>query len=304
MVIQRKSVLIVSTGFILGMLIGVGGYLVFFPGHKTSVIEHDVFPIIDSNIENTIPDEFNGKLSLFILAGQSNMSGRGEMPAQSQHINPRVFVFGNDYRWHHALEPIDGSRGQVDAVSADGKAGYSLATAFANTLLEKDPSLIIGFIPCARGATSIEKWQRNLSENSLYGSCLKRGRAASTMGQIEGILFYQGEADALNPEVYPQRKPSPFKWTEKFSRFVRNMRSDLGLPDLPVIYAQLSHHTAPDRYIYWEQVKKQQAQVRLPNIRMIATPKLVLSDYVHFTRDGYDTLGKLFAEAHWGVTHK
>jgi hypothetical protein len=301
MVIQRKSMLIASVGFILGVVIGSGGYLLFLDEHTTSVKEHDIFPVIDYSREYTISGEFIGKLSLFILAGQSNMSGRGEMPSEPLKVNPKVFVFGNDYRWHYGVEPMDAAQGQVDKVSRDGKARYSLATAFANTLLEKDSTLIIGFIPCARGATSIEKWQRNLRDNSLYGSCLKRARAASTMGHIKGILFWQGEADALSPEAYPERKPSPFEWTEKFTRFVRNIRNDLGLPDLPVIYAQLSHHKNPGKYIYWKQVKDQQAQVMLPNTKMVVTPELELSDYVHFTKEGYDTFGKLFGEAYWDL---
>jgi hypothetical protein len=304
MAIKRGPLLIALAGFILGLLIGVGIFIVFLPEPEISEIEHNVFPVIDANIENTIPDEFIGKLSLFILAGQSNMSGRGEMPTEPLPVNPKVFVFGNDYRWHYGIEPMDASQGQVDTVSRDGNARYSLATSFARTLLEKDSSLIIGFIPCARGATSIEKWQRNLSENSLYGSCLKRTRAASTMGQIVGLLFAQGESDALDPKVYSERKPSPFQWREKFSRFIRDIRQDLHRPDLPIVFAQLSHQTTPDKYIYWQQVKKQQAQVHLPNTRMVATPDLALSDYVHFTREGYDILGKLFAEAYWRLTQQ
>jgi len=301
MTIQNKSVRIISVRFILGLLIAGAVYLLFLRDRETSVIEYNVFPVIGENEDNTIPEEFIGKLSLFILAGQSNMSGRGEMPSDPLPVNPRVFVFGNDYRWHYGVEPMDASQGQVDLVSRDGKARYSLATAFANTLLEIDSTLIIGFIPCARGATSIEKWQRDLSDNSLYGSALKRARAASTMGMIKGILFWQGEADALNPEEYPERKPSPFQWTEKFNRFVRDIRNDLGLPVLPVVYAQLSHHNNPEKYIYWEQVKDQQAQVVIPNTKMVITPELELSDYVHFTKEGYDTFGKLFGEAYWDL---
>jgi hypothetical protein len=43
-----------------------------------------------------IPEEFQGKLSLFILAGQSNMSRRGNVPS-NQIADSRIFVFGNDY---------------------------------------------------------------------------------------------------------------------------------------------------------------------------------------------------------------
>ena len=54
-------------------------------------------PVPTVNTEDGIPEELQGKLSLFILAGQSNIAGRGEVPESEQHTNPRVFVFGNDY---------------------------------------------------------------------------------------------------------------------------------------------------------------------------------------------------------------
>jgi hypothetical protein len=297
--IRRKIILTGLVCFFLGFAISIALYYFIMP----EKYEYEVYPVIQKNEEGIIPPQFIGRLSLFILAGQSNMSGRGEMPSEPLPINPRVFVFGNDYRWHYAIEPMDSPHGQVDLVSRDGKARYSLATAFANTLLEKDSTLIVGFIPCARGATSIEKWQRNLSENSLYGSCLKRARAASTVGTIKGILFWQGEADALDPEEYAERKPSPYKWREKFIRFVTDIRYDINITDLPVVFAQLSHHENPEKYIYWEQVKDQQRQVNLPRTKMINTPQLDLSDYVHFTRSGYDSLGVLFAEAFRELSH-
>jgi hypothetical protein len=252
----------------------------------------------------TISEEFLGKLSLFILIGQSNMSGRGELTETPQEVNPRVFVFGNDYRWHHAVEPIDSPIDQVDAVSIDGDAGYSIATAFAHTMLENDPDLIIGFIPCAAGGSSIQKWQRNLSEQSLYGSCLKRARAASTVGKITGLLFCQGPADARDPKKYPDKKGSPFKWKEKFTRFVEDIRMDLGIRDLPVVFSQMGSSTHPEGWLYWDEVKKQQAEVSLPYTIMTTEEGLPLSEAVHLTKDGYDTLGLRYAEAFLNLTQE
>ena len=42
--------------------------------------------------EPGIPGKFSGKLSLVILTGQSNMSGRGDLPPE-QSIHPRIFMF-------------------------------------------------------------------------------------------------------------------------------------------------------------------------------------------------------------------
>ncbi len=250
----------------------------------------------------TIPKEFLGKLSLFILVGQSNMSGRGELPETPQSINPRVFVFGNDYKWHYAVEPIDSPVNQVDSVSIDTDAGYSLATGFANTLLKKNPELVIGFIPCAKGGSSIQKWQRNLSDQSLYGSCLKRARAASTVGQIAGVLVCQGPADARDPAKYPKKLSSPFEWKKKFTRFVNDIRMDLGIPNLPVVFSQMGRTSNPAGWPYWELVKKQQAEVSIPNTIMTTSMGLPLSAEVHLTSKGYDILGKRFAEAFWRLT--
>jgi hypothetical protein len=46
-------------------------------------------------------------------------------------------------------------------------------------------------------------------------------------------------------------------------------------------------------------VKNEQEQIAIPNTKMVIAPELELSDYVHFTREGYDILGKLFAETYW-----
>ena len=75
---------------------------------STSSIKH--------NQSKPVPANFQGKMSLFILAGQSNMSGSGPLTPASSVTHPRVFVFGNDYRWHLGSEPIDSPSGQVDHV--------------------------------------------------------------------------------------------------------------------------------------------------------------------------------------------
>jgi len=255
-------------------------------------------PIPTVTVEDDIPEEFQGKLSLFILAGQSNIAGRGEVPKSGQNANSRAFVFGNDYHWRIAVEPIDDPSNQVDKVSEDPDAGFSPALAFATSLLEQRSDMVIGLIPCARGGSSIYEWRRSLSENTLYGSCLKRVRAASTMGNVAGILFFQGEADAIAPELYQETVLLPNEWGDRFVVLVNNWRDDLGLPELPVVFAQIGANTAPDIFVNWAIVKEQQGSVQMPFCVMITTDDLALKDAVHFTSESYQTIGKHFAEAY------
>ena len=245
-----------------------------------------------------IPQAYIGRMALFILAGQSNMSGWAPVP-ENEKTDPRIYVFGNDYHWRIAREPVDNPYNQVDKISLDRAAAFGPSLAFALTMLEHDPDMVIGLIPCAKSSTSIVEWQRNLSDQSLYGSCLKRARAASPMGQLSGVLFYQGEEDAVDPTRYPQHDPSPSQWSQLFSSFVSAMRTDLDSPDLPIVFAQLGADPISVDLPNWVLVKEQQSSIQLPMTAMIITEDLPLMDGLHFTTDSYRTIGKRFADAYW-----
>jgi len=247
-----------------------------------------------------LPPEFHGQMALFVLAGQSNMSGWAPLLAE-QTLHPRAFLFGNDYRWRLAQEPTDHPEDQVDLVSLDRGSelpGTSPGLAFATRLLEFQPEMAIGLIPCAKGNTTIHQWRRSLDDGTLYGSCLKRIAAASTMGKIAGILFFQGEADALNPEIYGERILSAEDYEERFNQFIEALRGDLNRPTLPIVFAQIGSQTAPEAFSNWEVVQQQQAAVDLPCVIMITTSDLSLYDGVHYTPESYQTIGRRFAEAY------
>jgi hypothetical protein len=247
-----------------------------------------------------IPQAYQGQMRLFILAGQSNMVGWAPIP-EGEKTDPHIYVFGKDYRWRIADHPIEDAANQVDIVSENRLAGFGPAMDFAIASLERHPDIVIGLIPCAKNASTIEQWQRNLSDQSLYGSCLKRARAASPTGQISGLLFFQGETDALDPIQYPQPEPHPTEWAQLFSAFITDFREDLERPNLPVVYAQIGSNMAPEAFINWEIVQEQQASVSLPMTAMIITDDLPLMDGLHFTADSYRIIGKRFAEAFWNL---
>ena len=251
---------------------------------------------ISQTLPKTIPPKYQGKLQLFVLAGQSNMSGRAAMPQPAPQPNPRIWVFGNDYKWRIATEPVDSAANQIDKISEDPGAGFGPSLAFANALAEQNPDIVIGLIPCARGGTWIDLWKKKEGKLSLYGSCLARARAASAMGSHAGMLFFQGEADASNPTSYPPGALTPHEWNNRFERFVGDWRSDLNMPELPVVFAQIGTHTMPEEFPNWTTVQVRQAQVQLPFTAMIKTDDLALMDYVHFTADSYALIGQRFAK--------
>lgn len=247
----------------------------------------------------TVPEQLQGKLTLYVLVGQSNMVGTADVPPELR-TSANVYTFGNDYRWRLSESPVDDATDQVDIVSIDENAGFGPALPFAQTLIEQNNNQIIGLIPCAASGSSITDWQKDPSDQSLYGSCLKRIRAASTMGVVSGILFFQGETDAIDPEQFPNLNPDPKAWAEKFATFAFNFRADIGNPDLPLVYAQLGQPTNLEELPYWNDVKQQQASLQIPNAAMVTTEDLPMEG-VHFTTQSYQTIGERFAAAMNGL---
>jgi len=287
----------VLTGAIIQKTIGAGNILrsvgIAYPT-RTPLTGSNDFPVIE------IPKEHQGRMHLFILAGQSNMVGWSPIP-EGERTDLRIYLFGKDYRWRLADHPIEDAFNQVDMVSENRIAGFGPGMDFAFASLERHPELVIGLIPCAKNSSGIIQWQRNLSDQSLYGSCLKRVRAASPMGSVAAILFFQGETDAADPIQYPDPPPYPSGWSELFTAFVTSFRNDLGKPNLPVVFAQIGSVWSSDGFPNWEVVKEQQASTRLPASAMIITEDLPLLDGLHFTTDSYRTIGRRFAEAYWDL---
>ena len=288
------------TGALIQKKIGVGNVLraVGIP-YPTSVSLGAPYHL--STVE--IPQAHRGQMSLFILAGQSNMVGWSPIP-EGERTDPRIYVFGKDYRWRIADHPIEDAFNQVDVVSENRLAGFGPGMDFAFGSLERHPDIVIGLIPCAKNASGIIQWQRDLSDQSLYGSCLKRARAASPMGEVAGILFFQGETEAQDPVLYPEPEPQPFDWARLFTAFITDFRSDLHEPDLPVIFAQIGADPVSKDFPNWKVVQDQQSSIALPRAAMITTDDLPLLDGIHFTADSYRKIGRRFAEAYWDLVEQ
>lgn len=134
---------------------------------------------------------------IYVIAGQSNASGRGSSPSHYSHPTFKASLFGNDDRWGNLADPTDSASGQVDTVSKDIYAAGSVWPLLATQLMAAE-NVPVAFVPCAREGTTILKWQKDGSAASqrrtLYGSMLRRVRAVG--GQVRAVLFWQGEADA------------------------------------------------------------------------------------------------------------
>lgn len=227
--------------------------------------------------------------TIFILAGQSNMSGRGGVvnatwdavvPPQC-HANPLVLRLNAQLTWEEAREPLHRD------IDVDKTCGVGPGMAFSNSILKRDPGIgLIGLVPCAIGGTNIKDWSRG---GRLYQQLLTRAQAAlhGGGGLIRAILWYQGESDTVardDARLYKRR----------LERFFNDVRSDLLSPVLPVIQVAL----ASGNGAYVDVVRKAQLGIDLPNVRCVDAKGLQLDpDGLHLSAGAQVRLGRMLADA-------
>jgi hypothetical protein len=134
---------------------------------------------------------------IYVIAGQSNASGRSRQRFAYASTTWRAALFGNDDRWRELRDPVDAPDGQTDDVSRDANAGGSVWPEVATVLLAEQ-RVPVAFVPCARSTTSIALWSprrgATRARGTLYRSMVRRVAAAG--GRVRAVLWWQGERDA------------------------------------------------------------------------------------------------------------
>ena len=150
----------------------------------------------------------------------------------------------------------------------------------------------IGLLPSAYGATSLADWdpaRKDEGGDSLYGAMIERIALAG--GNLKGVLWYQGESDAMLGAA---------GYDERFLHFVECVRRDTGRPNLPFLYVQIGRYALDysPQAKEWELLRELQrrAASSVPNLYMVSAIDLPLGDSIHLSYEGQERLGKRLAE--------
>ncbi|XP_074380994.1 putative carbohydrate esterase At4g34215 [Apium graveolens] len=225
---------------------------------------------------------------IILLAGQSNMSGRGGVVNDTwdgivpDESRPSRFIIQltAGLTWEKAEEPL---HRDIDITKV---CGIGPGLAFAKSLLHKDSSVSqVALVPCAIGGTNISQWARG---SQLYNQLVRRAVAAvQGGGTIRAMLWYQGESDTetlADAELYKGR----------FENFIINLRQDLVFPMLPVIQVALASGSGP----FIAKVREAQLGTELPNVWCVDAKGLQLQpDGLHLSSAAQVQLGKMLAHA-------
>lgn len=229
------------------------------------------------------------KFLLFILAGQSNMAGRGEVGEQDRVPHPRVFMLDKSLKWVPAADPLHFDKPSV--------VGTGLGKTFAVKIVEKFPDITIGLIPCAVGGSPIASWEpggyHDQTKSHPWDDCAERMKVALPFGIPAGVLWHQGESDA-SPELAA-------RYEGKLVELIARFRSEVHSPELPFLIGQLGKFEGiewTDSQIQVDAAHRSVAE-RDPRVEFVSANGLKhKGDRVHFDAASYRTLGERYAEAY------
>ncbi|KAL3637025.1 hypothetical protein CASFOL_019324 [Castilleja foliolosa] len=181
-----------------------------------------------------LPDDNNG-INIFVLAGQSNMAGRGGVENQvwdeivplECSSNKRILMMNENSELEEAKEPLHAG------IDVNKTCGVGPGMAFANAILNKTSKFgSIVLVPGAVGGTSIREWSG--PNSGLRNRLVKRTLDAVRLGgKIRAILWYQGEKDTESEEGVNM-------YQSEYQGFVRSLYCELGNPQVPFIQVALA----------------------------------------------------------------
>lgn len=225
------------------------------------------------------------KLWVFVLAGQSNMAGRGLVEPMDTVPDSRILTLNKRGNIILAKEPLHFYEPTM--------AGLDCGLALGKAMLKNIPdSISVLLIPTAVGGSSISQWLEDKEHRkvNLLSNFKEKVELGKRFGEIKGIFWHQGESDA-KPETAPLYQHRLHKLFTKF-------REVVGKPTTPIVIGELGAYSTNE---WWPKINEQiKAYVSTdPKAGLINTSDLEhKGDGVHFNSEAQRTMGERYARAY------
>ncbi|KAL3732904.1 hypothetical protein ACJRO7_022426 [Eucalyptus globulus] len=229
---------------------------------------------------------------IFILAGQSNMAGRGGVendkwngfvPPQCRP-NPSILRLSAQLTWSEAAEPLHAD------IDVDRVCGVGPGMSFANAIKSKDPRLgVVGLVPCAVGGTKIAQWARG---TPLYNQMVSRATAAVKTSARCKTIQNLTRGSTWESDTVVQAEAEAYR--TNMEKLIGDIRTDLNSPSLLIIQVALA--SGEGKFV--DTVRSAQLGITLPNVKCVDAKGLDLkTDHLHLTTTSQVRLGSMLADA-------
>jgi hypothetical protein len=239
------------------------------------------FPKVESKPLN-LPEKKD--LWVFILAGQSNMAGRGLVESKDTIPNERILTINQSGELILAKEPLHFYEPTM--------TGLDCGLSFGRHLLKHVPdSVSILLIPTAVGGSSISQWINDSTYRNvtLFKNFSEKAKIGSEYGKVKGIIWLQGESDAGQKETIDA-------YGSQLKVLMSKFRNEVGDMSLPIVIGELGSFSKTDSN--WQAINQQIRDYAAsdPNAYLISTKDLKdKGDKIHFNSAGQRKIGMRFA---------
>jgi hypothetical protein len=223
---------------------------------------------------------------VFLLAGQSNMVGwaaKSNLPQEFQAPRPDIQIYWNG-AWTY-LKP--GLGGDTNCFGPEIK--------LCRDIVDSRPGEDIVFIKYAVSGTSLWNDWRPVDGVQYINFLNAIDDAVSSVNEPEiiGMFWMQGESDAWASQSTLEHAQ---EYEQNLTNFIHQVRTDLGVPDLPFVIARISQSPT---WTWGEIVRQAQLDVgqNVANTAVFDTNDLALLYNMHYDAVGTITLGERFAAA-------
>ncbi len=271
------------------------------------------------------------KADIWLLAGQSNMGGWGLLKAPIE-TDPRVMEFknpdwvlaenpshqnfsspswvtnGKDSPRENILRQRDGiglpeGMTQEDWLRLAESRGLKLGGVGPGLFFAKNLARTlnrpIGLVSWSYGGGAIKRWAPQVqgeTTNTMVREIL------DAVGPIKGVIWYQGETDALIPDAADA-------YGVALLGLIDSLRHDTGDPDLPFVCVQIGRYAirADEKTsLSWENVREAQRRAahKREHVYLTSAIDLLTDDTIHISHEGQERLGKRIAEIVESMVYK
>ena len=238
------------------------------------------------------------KFHVFLLMGQSNMSGYGRVLPEDKAPVPRVLKLPTRQEGQLKWEP--GAHPLHNRLPSDR---FGLGLPFAAEYLKDKPGVVVGLIPLAWGGAPIDMLKKG---TPVYADAMKKARFAMRQGTVKGVLWHQGESDTV-------REALANSYEKKLHQLIADLRRDLEDDTLPLVAGNLAEfygtgkeHSQPDRVKRIDKVRGifralpgKVAHTGFAESTGCSSPD---QHMVHFDRKSYILLGGRYAKVYQAAT--
>lgn len=231
------------------------------------------------------------QFDVYLLIGQSNMAGRGELEANdTTDIIEGVWLLDSVGKPVPAVAPLN-------KFSTDRKdiklQGYNPGVEFSRIMHKRNGRPVL-LVVNARGGSHIRQWQPG-GRSGYFDEAVRRTRQAQEFGNLRAILWHQGETDI--------QKKTP-DYANMFHTMISSLRKELDSDSTPVILGQTGRWNWADLNDidrFNDSVIPMTAKL-VPNASYVTNQRLKRrykdnERDPHFGREAQQELGKRYADA-------